>query len=381
MNKIKFDISENRELEIQLHDFKNIDIEYVFYYDETNNIRKFWLKNESIFNIPIENLSKNFVLGGVSHLTENIDFDTATLKNNLNLQSNIKEIKLKHIAKGDFLSCLKSTKLETFLDWLISKDLFIHYSNLNILYWSCIDILESILPQEFFEIHMELKTILYELIKIDLNNFISILYKYEYPNIDRKKANYFLDEILSFIKSNKPKFISKHPFIDTNLVDLIYSIIENSKNTELTFIMDEESHVLIDDLSIFYKRPFGIFKNSKHIFDEESSIQDVFNKWSFFESGKEWENFEFQNSETNDLIQVSDIIIGLLGKLFEYLNDVSFDELNKINSILEAQQINNFDKILILIDKSDSQSTAFIHSIHSLIERDKLVLLLTNLNK
>ena len=196
--------------------------------------------------------------------------------------------------------------------------MFIHYSNLNILYWSCIDILESILPQEFLEIHMELKTILYELIKIDLKNFISILYKYEYPNIDRKKANDFLNEILSFIESNKLKFISKHPFIDTNLIDLIYSIIENSKNTELTFIMDEESHVLIDDLSIFYKRPFSIFKNSKHIFDEESSIQDIFNKWSFFDSGKEWENFEFQNSETNDLIQVSDIIIGLLGKLFEY---------------------------------------------------------------
>jgi len=381
MDKIKFDISENRDLEIQMHNFRNIDTEYIFYYDETNNIRKFWLKNEDIFNIPIENLSKNFVLGGISHLKTSLDFDINTLKKDLNLQDNIKEIKLKHIAKGNFLSCIKSKKLEIFLDWLISKDLFIHYSNLNILYWSCIDILESILPQEFLEIHMELKTILYELIKIDLKNFISILYKYEYPNIDRKKANDFLNEILSFIESNKLKFISKHPFIDTNLIDLIYSIIENSKNTELTFIMDEESHVLIDDLSIFYKRPFSIFKNSKHIFDEESSIQDIFNKWSFFDSGKEWENFEFQNSETNDLIQVSDIIIGLLGKLFEYLNDVSFDELNKINSVLETQQLNNFDKILRLIDKSDSQSTAFIHSIHSLIERDKLVLLLTSLNK
>ena len=88
MDKIKFDISENRDLEIQMHNFRNIDTEYIFYYDETNNIRKFWLKNEDIFNIPIENLSKNFVLGGISHLKTSLDFDINTLKKDLNLQDN-----------------------------------------------------------------------------------------------------------------------------------------------------------------------------------------------------------------------------------------------------------------------------------------------------
>ncbi|EQB34605.1 hypothetical protein M947_10550 [Sulfurimonas hongkongensis] len=161
-----------------------------------------------------------------------------------------------YIAKGDFLSCLKSKKLEIFLDWMISNDLFLHYSNLNILYWSSIDILESMIPQELLQVHMELKTILYEFIKIDLNNFVEILYKYEYPNIDRKKANNFLDEILGYIKSNEVKFISKYPIIDNSLISLVYQVIEKSKNTELTFIVDEKNHILIDDLFIFYKRAF-----------------------------------------------------------------------------------------------------------------------------
>jgi hypothetical protein len=377
MKKLKFDISKDRDLEIRMNNFRNIDTKYVFYYDETNNIRKFWLKNEGMFNIPIENLSKNFVLGGVCHLKTNSDVDASNLKTDLGLQANIEEIKLRHIAKGDFLSCIKSKKLEIFLDWLISKELFIHFSNLNILYWSCVDIIDSIIPHELFTIHMELKTVLYELIKIDLDNFISILYQYEYPNINREKANDFLDKILTFIKCNKPKLIVKYPFLDVALIDLIHSLIKNSKNSELIFIMDETNHILINNLALFYKRPFGIFKNSKHIFDEESSIQDIFNKWSFFDGKEEWKKYEFQNSKENDLIQISDITIGLLGKLFEYLNDISFKELNTIKSSLNTQQLTNLKKLVRLIHEADNQNTALIHSIHSLIERDKMVLLLT----
>lgn len=377
MKKMKFDISENRDLEIQLHNFKNIDTEYIFYYDETNNLRKFWFKNENKFNIPISDLSKNFVLGGVSHLKSKINLDIDRLKRDLKLPNTSEEIKLKYIAKGDFLSSLESKKLEIFLDWLVSNDLFLHYSNLNILYWSAIDILESMIPQELFQIHIELKTILYEFIKIDLNSFIEILYKYEYPNIDREKANDFLDEILKYMINHKMKFILKYPAIDNNLVKLVYQIIEKAKNTELTFIMNEKSHILIDDLFIFYKRPFGIFKNSHHIFDEESSIENIFERWEFIENEEKWENFEFQNSKNNDLIQISDVIIGLVGKLFTYINDTDFNELTNIKENLSIRQVKNFTTLAKLFEKSDNQSTALIHSIQSLIERDKLVLLLT----
>lgn len=377
MEKMKFNISENRDLEIQLHNFKNIDTEYIFYYDETNNLRKFWFKNENKFNIPISDLSKNFVLGGVSHLKSKMNLDTDTLKKDLKLPNTAEEMKLKYIAKGDFLSSLESKKLEIFLDWLVSNDLFLHYSNLNILYWSTIDILESMIPQELFQIHMELKTILYEFIKIDLNSFIEILYKYEYPNIDREKANYFLDEILNYMTNHKMKFILKYPAIDNNLVTLVYQIIEKAKNTELTFIMDGKSHILIDDLFIFYKRPFGIFKNSHHIFDEENSIEDIFERWEFIEDEKIWENFEFQNSKNNVLIQISDVIIGLVGKLFTYINDTDFNELTNIKENLSTRQVKNITTLAKLFEKSDNQSTALIHSIQSLIERDKLVLLLT----
>lgn len=70
-----------------------------------------------------------------------------------------------------------------------------------------------------------------------------------------------------------------------------------------------------------------------------------------------------------------------MGKLFTYINDTHFNELNQLENNLDKQQLINLIKIVELIDKSDKQSTAFIHSIQGLIESQKLVLLLTSFNK
>jgi len=381
LDKHKFDFKDfnkHIDFEAKLHNWKNINSHYIFYYDETNNIRKLWFKHENKLNIEIEDLSKNFILGGVAHLESQVNFNIDILKNSLNLPPNIKEMKLKHIAKGDFLSCLKSKKLETFLNWLLSNNLLIHYSNLNLLYWSLIDILESMIPKDLFVIHMELKTTLNELVKVNLEQFLLILYKYNYPNIDREKTNDFISDLLDFIKNNKEKLIAKYPLINLDFINLVYQIIQDSKNTELTFIHDEKSHILLDDFFIFYHRPFRIFKNSKHIFDEESSIENIFKNWEFYDSENRWGNFEFQNSKTNDLIQLSDIIVGLLGKLFEYISEVDFNQLNQLKNTLDNQQTNNLIQIVKLIDNSNRQSTALIHTIQSLVDRDKLTLLLTS---
>lgn len=45
---------------------------------------------------------------------------------------------------GVFADCLKSERLERFLDLLIENDWHIHFNSLNVLYWSIVDILDSI---------------------------------------------------------------------------------------------------------------------------------------------------------------------------------------------------------------------------------------------
>ena len=376
MEKQKYDISRNIELRNSFHGLKNTDKQYRFYYDETNNIRKFWFKKEYKLNVTISDLNKNFVLGGIVHNKEVTNFQFKELKEQLNLDSKIIDMKFKHIAKSDYLSCLKSKKLEFFLGWLIKNDLYIHYSSLDILYWSLIDILESMIPYEYLEIGNELKTVLYELFKIDLESSLSILYEYDYPNIKRNRANQFLDSILNLINSKRFELINKFPLIRIELIDIVYRIIENSKGKELTFIMDEKDYILIEDLFNFYLRPLKIFKNSFHIFDEENTIQNIFNKFELYDKDKKLDLYKFSDSKDKYFIQISDVIIGLIGKLFEYINNLKFKDINNIKDCLNERQKNNFSMIATLILKSEKENMAFIHSIQSLVDREKLFMIL-----
>ncbi len=59
---IKLNISDIRKSIKVLNPNIDIDSPYTFYYDETNNIKKFCLKNEEDFN---NSFNSNFVLGGV----------------------------------------------------------------------------------------------------------------------------------------------------------------------------------------------------------------------------------------------------------------------------------------------------------------------------
>ena len=87
-----------------------------FYYDESNNIRKLWLKDNS-FNAPID---CDFVLGGVMHFGEGSTANIDILKRELRLQKTSKELKFKHVCKSStFLDCLNDDKVICFLEWLL----------------------------------------------------------------------------------------------------------------------------------------------------------------------------------------------------------------------------------------------------------------------
>ena len=65
----------------------------------------------------------------------------------LNLQSTIKELKLKHVTTRDFLNLLHSKKLKIFLQWLLDQKLLMHYSAIDPFYWSIVDVIDSILDE------------------------------------------------------------------------------------------------------------------------------------------------------------------------------------------------------------------------------------------
>lgn len=364
---ITLDVEEIRKYTKMLAPSANFDGIYTFYYDETNNIRKFYLK-EYDFNSVFSN---NFVLGGLLH--EGHAPDIKSLIDSFKLQSSAKEVKFKHIAKGGFLDCLKSKKLTLFLKFVKSSNLYIHYSSINILYWSIVDIVDSAVSHSEASQQLGpqfanmLKNDLYKLSKKEIDSVISLFRKYEYPNIKKGTVLSFIEELSGLFTG----YLDDTEF-HFGLESLRQILREAKKKGTLPFVMDEDDFILIKDFSQFYLRPIYIFKRSSHIFDNEDSISEILSEYKILDGSEEINNYSFTDSQSNQLIQLSDILVGLIGKLHCYLNMNSRDGIHSDFCQLNFTQSENVDFLLSLIDKSHNKNIGFLHATDSYEEMSKI---------
>ena len=138
---------------------------------------------------------------------------------------------------------LEIAKLNLFLKYLVSSNLYIHYSSLNILYWSIVDIVDSaILHSEVSqqlgpEFANTLKNDLYRLARIEIDSVVSLFRKYEYPNIKQ-------NEVLSFIGELSDLFGDYLDDMELHfgLESLRQILKEARKKGSLPFVMDEEDY-------------------------------------------------------------------------------------------------------------------------------------------
>mgnify|MGYP003610607557 CR=1 FL=1 len=363
---IDFEIDEIRQIQIDMHQIKNTERKYVFFYDETNNIRKFYLK-ESDYN---DSSKSNFILGGIVFETSKTNLQLCFDK--LNLQKNITEVKLKHIVTGDFLSCLKSKKLRVFLDFILNSDLYIHYSSLNFLYYSLVDIVDSaeietknsqnIDPYQ----NRRMKNILFIIAKQKKDKIVDLFFNYEYPNIKEESLKEFIYKLIDILKP----FLKDKEF-NEDLSILIRNLEEASHNGKMTFIMDEENHLLIENFVHFYLRSIYLFKNSDHVFDRELTIEELLKDYNLKSDNKIFRNYTFEDSKNNLFIQASDIFIGLLGKYFNFINEYLIGEIKSFLNELDDVQYSNLELLIELIDKSDKKNRAFIFNTLSNDEFEK----------
>ena len=364
---IEFEVSEIRNFTKMTAPAADFDSSFTFYYDETNNIKKFYVK-ENDFN---STFTANFVLGGL--VIEGDVPDVLSLINSFKLQKNTKEVKFKHIAKGSFLDCLKSQKLTLFLDYLLKNNLYVHYSSLNILYWAIVDIVDSAVANSQAALKagpqfiQHLKNDLYKLSRLEIDSVIDQFYHFKYPNIKKENIIPFIESLTSLFEP----YLKVEEF-HFGLESLRQILKESKKATSLPFIMDDEDYILLKDLSQFYLRPLYLFKNSTHIFDNEDSISETLQEYKILDKKEEINNYTFIDSESNQLIQLSDVFVGLIGKLSNYLNTNTIEEIRTgLNSLTEIQK-KNIDLLIDNINKSHSKNIAFLHSTESFEEMNKM---------
>lgn len=328
-----------------------------FYYDESNNIRKLWLDKDN-FNAPIDS---DFILGGVVHIDQIQNANVDELKTQLRIQKSVKELKFKNISKSKpFLDCLAEPKVKLFLEWLYHSDLYIHYSNVNNFYFAIVDIIDSISERAFLPFIFQIKNELYKIAVANYQNFYQLLVKYNYPNIDPKSIASFYQQILSFIDDMDE--------LSFEIEILRQCLRQGIKQKELIFLQNNPEKTIIDSYFPFYLRPVGVFPNCHHTFDNEYCIESQFEKFEIYHGNRKADNYSFINSKDNPLIQVSDCIVGLLGKYYTYVNRISLKEANEMFNIITTDQHSTLKLFAQVIKKSEGMSKLLIHSSESLHE-------------
>ena len=159
-----------------LQEIPPFDEEYDFYYDETGNCRKFSLK-ENGFNFN-DAINKNFILGGIAIKQKqeplNFDFLYSDLGFVKDEQDELKFKNVYHNSKN-FLDFIGSNRATAFLKWLNNNNIYIHYLTLNNLYYSLVDIVDSLETEEIIKFNVKLKNALYNFVKQHIKEITQIL--------------------------------------------------------------------------------------------------------------------------------------------------------------------------------------------------------------
>lgn len=366
------DIDEIRDAHIRLFELSKADCVYTFYHDETNNIKKLRL-NEQGLNVAEPGI---FVLGGIVHQGKPRPLDIGLLRETMRIQKSANEIKLKHVAKGNFLEVLKSDKLTTFLQWVSDSDLVIHYHALDPIYWSLVDIIDSLLhglgDRRLLAAHLTLKSDLCTLLRANLRATTAIFFRYNYPDIAPENRRPFFDELLGLLEHTDgviPEFNAM----------MLKGVLQAGRNlASLEFIEGFTPHLLIENFAVFYLSRIAVFKYSGHILDMEDSIRDELEAFHPSHRGAPATNYRFADSNSETGIQVSDVVAGLIGKMFSYFAQTPRSEVQSARSALEGTSLGNVHLMRDLIDTSHNSNIAFLNTVMSVGDLDKMNLFLRN---
>jgi len=356
-----------RDLEIRLHGLDRADVAYTLYYDETNNHRK--------LHVTVNGLNVKdpgcFVLAGVAIPGGTAVPDIQDLRRVLYLQPTTGEIKLTHVAKGDFIQVLRSQRLGDFLDWIEAKGLLIHYECLDQLYWSIVDIVDSaIMAADRFDLAAvapPLKDMLNIALRRDFDTTLSLFRAFRYPAIDPKDGPRFYMALRTILQRQARHL---HP-VYGGLLDSLFEAAAEGEGFSFIEGTVDDAHILIEGFDLFFRHRLTILGKSNHVLDLEEVVREKFQSLPL-PAGVA---FRFSDSKQEPMIQLSDVIAGLLGKFFNYLVLTDTAKIQNDVAVLDARQKSNIAKLGGHLTRAAEENKAFAHRIMSLTDTAKTDLL------
>ncbi|AIR06503.1 hypothetical protein JT31_18360 [Cedecea neteri] len=365
--------------------FDSPDNRYTFYYDESGNDRKFYIREDfSGYNVQRKGL--HFFLAGVAHRGNSTTADANALIETLKLAQG-EELKAAVFGKGEFPDIIGRKKTGTFLKWLVDSELYVHCFHLNLVYWSYIDVIDDciiyaldnkIIPtgtsefnlEHFMKIH---KDALYDVITTNAKDFFELLSKYNFPEVFGKEKE-FIKDLAKFSERSGLKLKEKESSnqLAFNQLTLSFFFKKCQDIDELTLLSDKAKTPIIEDYSLFYKMRAMMFRHSKHLFDQEPRIEKIIaagiGNHPDFTSDID---YSFHNSKDVTLIQVSDAISGILREYYTFIDTYSPEELAEIRGGLSSRQEENFQLFEDLLDRTDNHCREMFFSVKTVFESYK----------
>lgn len=342
--------------------------QYTFYYDETNNYKKVRIKENGL-NVS-DAFEKNYVLGGVVCLNT----EKQTVNNSINELFDKKLLKYKNgEIKGSKLfkecknlgECLNKVQVNEILKWIMRNG-FIHYSTMNCFYYAIVDLVDSMwvekdplpLPKEYIDI---MKSEIYNLINYFYRDeFIELANKINYPNVENEDIKVLCDWLIEKIDSVNGR--------EDFELESFRQLVKCKRNaSELVFLKDNEDKTVVENFYELRQQRCIIFHNSEHIFDEESTDEKFMIQNPLTKDGiTPFVNYTFENSKKYRLIQISDVIVSLIGRFLDYIDNNFIETIKKDIQSFNLLQKENLKLLISLIKKSNNEDKFFIVSINSM---------------
>ncbi len=304
---------------IQKLNIPSLNINHIFYFDESNNIKKGIIGYDKDNNADLENLY--FVLGGIA-IKNTLDFND--LLKYVGARQTPVDAKFNFFAfkHNNFLEAINQSRLRKFFEYLLNNNILIHFDVLHYMHFALTDILDSLIEENdanqlaAFMYYKQLQSDMTEVLYQDYDVLHSLLIKYEFPNVPKNKANNFIRDILDLYTYNYENYDSDD--VENFTKELLRQIIKAKRDkSNLIFLEDNEPYVISSDVFSNYLSRMIEIKDKKY-FDNEASITKQLGEFD-----DDYENkldVHFLDSKTSREIQICDVICGFVAKLYNFLS-------------------------------------------------------------
>ncbi|MGN1295054.1 MAG: DUF3800 domain-containing protein [Bacilli bacterium] len=298
----------------------------IFYFDESNNIKKGIIGKDKDNNDDLENLY--FVLGGIA-VDKNIDFDE--LLKYVGARQIPTDAKFSFFAfkKNKFEEAISQSRLRKFFEYLLNNKILIHFDILHYMHFALTDILDSLIEEDdannfaamfyYKELQSDMTEVLYQ----DYDALHEILVNFEFPNVPKERANDFVNEIFDLYTRNYDEYNPDDA--DNFTKELLRQIIKAKKNkNNMLFLEDNKSFVISEGVFHNYLSRTLEIEDLKY-FDNELSIINQLE-----ELDAEYEkklNVKFIDSANSREIQICDVVCGFVARLYNFLSHHEVHEI------------------------------------------------------